>query len=289
MKVQLLTIFFLIALCLAKTHIRVNKKVSSKKGGDAPTPPSDAPTPPSDSTSTSTPGDAPTPPSSSPSTSTSTTSTLTDEEIAAAAAEKQAAIDAAIAKEKAAEAAAAKLLWSGKYLNYRWETTNTNDYICSSDVVKSQAGFNSHVVCAQTEFPKTVGGSAFETPELTCPEGEVIKCFAFASYGYVGGRCDGDGYFHEDPAAAGEYYNYFPADKALKAIGQNSLTLDCEAGDYINGEYTPLKSRYPTTMHESVRLKVVALCETSSTAMLQKKAKKTTTMKKITKKNGHQW
>jgi hypothetical protein len=111
---------------------------------------------------------------------------------------------------------------------------------------------NSNLICAQTEFPKTLGGAKWEFPELQCPSGK-IKCFVYATFGATGGRCDGST-FKDDPSGM---WTYLPEAVASMAIGQTNFKFELN-GVNINGVSSPPKV---TNTHPSNRLKVLAYCE----------------------------
>ena len=154
--------------------------------------------------------------------------------------------------------ATTSLAYTGTAINYTWTTANTNTYMCSTP--KSASGFNSNIICAQTEYPKTTGGAAWEQPVVTCPGTSTIKCFLFASYGLVGGRCDGEE-FKEDPS---NQWSFMPVAVAQKAIGQNKFTFEVAANDMVNGVSSPPKNI--ARVAEEYRLKVLALCDGTNTA-----------------------
>jgi hypothetical protein len=143
--------------------------------------------------------------------------------------------------------------YSGSTVAYSWETANNLSYMCKNKNVAVTSGQkNSNLICAQTEFPKTSGGSSWEFPELKCPSGK-IKCFVYATFGAAGGRCDGDP-FRDDPS---NMWSYLPEAVASKVIGQTNFKFELN-GVNINGVSSPPQV---TNTHESNRLKVLAYCD----------------------------
>jgi hypothetical protein len=93
-----------------------------------------------------------------------------------------------------------------------------------------------------------------------CPSG-TIKCFVYATFGAAGGRCDGDP-FRDDPS---NMWTYLPEEVANKIIGQSNFTFEV-VGESINGVSASPKVK---NTHESNRLKVLALCESTSDSNLK--------------------
>ena len=150
------------------------------------------------------------------------------------------------------------IAYTGATVNYAWVTGNKNTYLCTTPL--SAAGLNSNIVCAQSEYPKTSGGAPYEQPTLKCPGTSKIKCFLYATYGLVGGRCD-TGDFKEDPSGQ---WSYLPTSVASQAIGQNTFTFVVAANDMINGVSSPPGKIIKVA--EEYRLKVIALCDGTNTA-----------------------
>eukprot|EP00340_Litonotus_pictus_P006434 CAMPEP_0170521044 /NCGR_PEP_ID=MMETSP0209-20121228/6371_1 /TAXON_ID=665100 ORGANISM="Litonotus pictus, Strain P1" /NCGR_SAMPLE_ID=MMETSP0209 /ASSEMBLY_ACC=CAM_ASM_000301 /LENGTH=222 /DNA_ID=CAMNT_0010807687 /DNA_START=1 /DNA_END=666 /DNA_ORIENTATION=- len=139
---------------------------------------------------------------------------------------------------------------------YSWATSSNQPYLCSNIGVSVQSGVsNSGLICAQTEYPLTEGGMAGGSSELKCSSG-VIKCFAFAGYGKVGGSCDGDE-FKEDPS--GEWA-LMPLELANQIIGQSSFSLIADSRTSLNG--VPVSVTNAENI-ENMKLKVVAYCDES--------------------------
>jgi hypothetical protein len=151
--------------------------------------------------------------------------------------------------------------YSGQNTTYYWTTANTLSYLCTKKSIAAVSGQkNNYTICSQTEYPKTQGGAAWELPNLTCPSGSTIACFVYASFGRVGGRCDGGEVevFKEDPS--GEF-TFIPESLGNSLIGKSTFTFSV-VNQTINGVDAPIP--IPNTM-ESNRLKVVALCQSQTT------------------------
>eukprot|EP00386_Alphamonas_edax_P009378 GDKI01030853.1.p1 GENE.GDKI01030853.1~~GDKI01030853.1.p1 ORF type:complete len:153 (-),score=50.08 GDKI01030853.1:135-593(-) len=92
---------------------------------------------------------------------------------------------------------------------------------------------------------------------LSCGEGGKIVCLLFASYGRVGGACNGDE-FKEDPS---NQWVHLPTSFADKMVGQHSYEITSvtttETTGSINGEVV---SGF-TPVWEETKLKVLALCD----------------------------
>lgn len=154
---------------------------------------------------------------------------------------------------------ASQVYYSGQNTTYYWTSSNNNSYVCGKALNVNSGIKNANLICAQTEYPKTQGGAAWEFPSLICPTGTVVNCFVYASFGRVGGRCDGGEVesFREDPSGQ---WTYMPLTLANQVIGQSSFEFKI-VNQTING----VDARIPIqNTQESNRLKVVALCQAAN-------------------------
>lgn len=136
-----------------------------------------------------------------------------------------------------------------------WNTENNLSYMCSKKNISVTSGVsNSHLTCAQTEFPLTQGGSAGGSTTLTCDSG-TIACFVFASYGKVGGSCAGDP-FKEDPSGI---WTYLPQSVGEAIIGKSEYTLSISEGSVIGGVAMTVDGAVASE-ETPLKLKVIAYC-----------------------------
>ena len=70
-------------------------------------------------------------------------------------------------------------------IKFSWTTANDNEYMCPP--VDGEAD-SSALVCAQGQYPEGTNFGGGASAVLTCPDGEVMACFVFASYGQVSFR-----------------------------------------------------------------------------------------------------
>ena len=67
-------------------------------------------------------------------------------------------------------------------VKFSWTTANDNQYMCPP--LDGEAD-SPALVCAQGQYPEGTNFGGGASAVLTCPDGEVMACFVFASYGQV--------------------------------------------------------------------------------------------------------
>ncbi len=135
-------------------------------------------------------------------------------------------------------------------LNYSWETSNSNSYLCSKKGidVKSGAGVNSKIACTSLEWEGTA-----DKQSISCSAGGTIQCIIYASYGKTGGSCSGDP-FKDDPSGEFEYLQDSIGTQLIeKQTFEFSLAKDNQINgvDITNAKVKPLGKK---------KFKVLALC-----------------------------
>jgi len=119
-------------------------------------------------------------------------------------------------------------------------TSNSNSYMCSSDIIKEQVASQScTVACGQGQYKDGVT----EAATVTCSSG-TISCFLFASFGATGGSCAGDEFYDGDVA-------YVPEVSGTACQGMSTCTSTPGAAS-IDGI---------TVDRNDGKLKLLALCE----------------------------
>jgi len=140
---------------------------------------------------------------------------------------------------------------SNSVISYSFTTGNTNSYMCKQLGISV---LNENLACAQADSGEVSNGHNI----LTCNNGGVIKCFAFASLGKTGGSCSGDK-FSED-GNVGSDVAYLPADVAQSAIGKSSISFTLTQTT-VNGIVSGFPSQGPIP-----KLKVLAMCSVATQA-----------------------
>jgi len=123
---------------------------------------------------------------------------------------------------------------------FTFTTSNSNSYMCSSDIIKEQVASQScTVACGQGQYKDGVT----EAATVTCSSG-TISCFVFASFGATGGSCAGDEFYDGDVA-------YVPEVSGTACQGMSTCTS------------TPGEASIDgiTVDRNDGKLKLLALCE----------------------------